>query len=366
MKNYKLISIETRMATEDDEHLPAYDHTTLSNINVCPTWGVIRYIKHLKMPSSHRQMALEAGSAAHEGFAAVKWYQFYSRQVSNKCEANIAERHGLRLFGEERFGEMRDTLSNTATDRTNLVNFAILAIESSGFYDDISDNRRTMSNICESFIAYIDRYDLDRYPIWVRDKEDASSDIGIEIPFNIVVTITYEFQEGNSNGATIRATHCSRFTGKLDGLHINKDHLMVREEKTGARLDDAWLSQWILSHQVTGYCVAASTFTNLECLDAMVSGMRIPIGNNPGEGIRIEKVTRNLEMIEKWTEWFVYTADVAETYRDDPLSAPMFTHSCNRYFSSCSFMPLCAGVDRNDKEAVMNQMEYDRWSPLDE
>ena len=36
-------SISTRMATEDDAHLPAYDHTKLSAVNTCPTYGIIRY-----------------------------------------------------------------------------------------------------------------------------------------------------------------------------------------------------------------------------------------------------------------------------------------------------------------------------------
>jgi len=359
--NFRLESLTTRMATKEDSHLQAFDHTALSAINTCPTWGIVRYVKHLRMPGVSRAMALEAGGAAHEAFGAVKWYQFHSRQVEDKCGADIAERHGVRLFGEDRFTEMRGTLSNTATDRTNLINFAISAVETSGFYDDISDNRRTISNISEALVSYIDRYDLDRYPVWVRDSTDPESDIGIEIAFDVIATITYEYDEEHTT--RIRTVE-RRFTGKLDGLHINKLSLMVREEKTGARLDDSWLSQWILSHQITGYCVAASTFTGLPCLEALISGMRLPIGKVPAEGIRLEEVHRNPEMIGKWAEWFVHTTDMVEKYRDTPLEAPMYTHSCNRYFHTCSFLPLCACETRDEKEQVLDEMIVDEWSPL--
>ena len=103
MSNFKLISMNMRMATTEDKDLPTYDHTKLSNICVCPTWGIIRYTHHKKMPSTRREMPLEAGSLSHEGFAAVRWYQYYNKQVQSKAQALNAEFHGIRLFGEERF-----------------------------------------------------------------------------------------------------------------------------------------------------------------------------------------------------------------------------------------------------------------------
>ena len=76
MSNFELISLETRMATDEDKHLPTYDHTKLSAINTCPTWGILRYTHHKKMPGSSRAMALAAGSAAHDAFSAVRLYQY--------------------------------------------------------------------------------------------------------------------------------------------------------------------------------------------------------------------------------------------------------------------------------------------------
>lgn len=361
-KQFELLSLSTRMATEEDDAIPSFDHTKLSAINTCPTWGVVRYVKHLRMPGAFRSMALEAGAAAHESFAAIKWYQF-TRQCNTKAMRYAAERHGFRLFGEDRFPEVRDSISSSATDRTNLINVAITALENSGFYDDISDTKRTISNISEALICYVDQYDLDRFPIWIRDDQDRETDIGIEIPFNIVVTFEYKVPN-NSSSEIHERTY--RFTGKLDGLQYNKDALMIREEKTGSRLDDSWLAQWILSHQITGYCIAAATFTDLPCWEALISGMRIPVGRDPTSVIRTEHVPRNEHMVEKWAEWFIHSADMALQFIDSPLDAPMYTHSCNRYFNSCSFMPLCACSSRDEKEQVLSEMEFDEWSPLDD
>ena len=254
---------------------------------------------------------------------------------------------------------MRDTLFDGATDRTNTINFAIEAIESFGFYDDLEDNRRTISNISESMIAYVDGYNMDRYPIWVRDVDDPETDIGIEIAFDVVVDLEYELNDAVANKHV-------RFTGKLDGLHYDKENLLIIEEKSGSRLDEAWLSQWVLSHQITGYCLAASTFTGLPCTSALVSGMRIPIGRVPAEGIRKEKVPRNQVLFEKWANWFITTINVEQQWKDNVLNAPMYTNSCNRYFRSCSFLPLCASDNFEEKEAILEELETDEWSPLHE
>ena len=361
MTAFRLISLNMRMATDEDRYLPAYDHTKLSNINACPTWGIIRYSHHKRMPGSVRQMPLEAGSAAHESFAAIRLFQYmYYGESSDTHTANV-EFHGNRLFGPERYSQIRGVLSPSASKRTNLINFAIEALESSEFYDDPSDRNRTISNISESLIAYIDQYDLERYPIWVRDSNDPKTDIGIEIAYDIVVDIKYD----QGNDAHDDETHLTvRFTGKLDGLHWNKDKLLVIDEKTGAKLDDNWLAQWILSHQLTGYCLATTTFTGLQCDQAMASGMRLPIGRVPHEGIRRETVNRKPIMYTKWANWFVDTIAVENRWKDDVLDAPMYTHSCNRYFRTCSFLPLCAADDLAEKEQILNEMQLDEWSPL--
>ena len=350
-----------RMATNEDAHLPVYDHTKLSSINTCPTYGILRHSMYKSMPHSKRSMALEAGSASHEGFAATRLFQYIYHQATTKVQKDSAEFHGHRLFGEARYTRMLDVISEGATDRTNAINYVIEAVESYGFYDDIEDNRRTLSNITEALISYIDAYSMTRYPIWVRDPDNPETDIGIEIPYNIVVEVIYDMCDGKGQ-KTIKV----RFSGKLDGLHWDKDNLFVYEEKTGGRLDDHWLAQWILSHQITGYCLAGTTFTGLPCDRALIGGMRLPIGRVPAEGIRKEQVNRKPIMYEKWANWFVTTILMEEQYRDDVVNAPMYTNSCNRYFSTCSFLPFCAADDVEEKELIISEMVHDHWDVLNE
>jgi len=345
------------MATDEDAHLPAYDHTKLSAINTCPTWGILRYSHHKRMPGSSRSMALEAGAAAHEAFSAVRLFQYENYQVKDTKGRANAEKHSIRLFGDDRHSRIHNVLQSGATIRTNCINFVLETLESCNFYDDISDTRRTLSNISESLIAYIDAYDMERYPIWIRDPEDQDTDIGIEIPFDIVVDVSYETESYDAELKT-------RFIGKLDGLHWNDKDLIIIEEKTGSRLDDSWLSQWILSHQITGYCLASTTFTNLPCNHALVSGMRIPIGKIPAEGIRREYVPRTNIMFEKWANWFVSSVLIERDWVNEVPHAPMYTHSCNRYFNSCSFLPFCATDSYEEKEQIIKEMELDEWSPL--
>ena len=130
MSKFGLISLDMRMATDEDKDLPAYDHTKLSAVNTCPTWGILRYVLHKRMPNSTRAMALEAGSASHEGFAAVRLYQYKAFQVKSKAQQNNLEFHGHRLFGEDRYSRIHDVLSEGATNRTNAINFALEAVES--------------------------------------------------------------------------------------------------------------------------------------------------------------------------------------------------------------------------------------------
>lgn len=358
---FSLVSMDIRMATDEDKaNLPAYDHTKLSNINTCPTWGILRYSLHKRMPGASREMALEAGAAAHESFAALRWFQYYMRQMDSDSKEELAIREGGRIFGEDRFNAMRSVIKPTHTDRTNAINFCLEALYTSGFYDDPNDSKRTVTNISEGIICYVDAYDLDKYPIY-ENKEH----IGVEITFDVTVSIRWKDEvKFASQTYSHDNTTQARLTGKMDGLHYNGDKLMVQEDKTGARLDNSWLSQWVMSHQITGYCLAATTFTDEDCMLAQVTGMKIPIAKNPVETVRKEMVNRTRDpFVEQWANWFVHSVIIDQTYKDHIEAAPKYTHSCNRYFRPCSFVPYCAS-DADEKRQIIEEMETDEWSPL--
>jgi hypothetical protein len=50
-------------------------------------------------------------------------------------------------------------------------------------------------------------------------------------------------------------------------------------------------------------------------------------------------------------------------YADDPINAPKYTHSCNRYFKPCSFIAFCDNSEE-EQRLILSEMVTDEWSPL--
>lgn len=356
----QIVSIETRLATPEDAHIPAYDNTRLQAVNTCPTWGVLRYGMHKTTSAGGRAMALEAGSACHEVFAAVRLYQLYKYDAPPELAEQFLHHHGARLFNTKanphRFDNMLEHLNNGEDERTQCMNFCLEALYSSGFYDDPSDRYRTMSNLEESCMLYVDRWNFKRHPIWIRDPNDPTSDVGIEVAFDIVVTFT--FAGGNVNRL--------RFIGKFDGIHWRDGKLCIGENKTASRLNDAWRMAFTLSSQITGYSLAAQVWTGELCSQAMIWGLAIPLPKSyDNGGIITEYVTRDEHHYVRWFNWFLHSASYYDRFKNNPTDAPRYTHSCNRYFRPCSFIPFCDSNDE-DQLAMIEEMHTEEWSPLHE
>ena len=352
----KIVSVSLRLATPEDAHLPTYDNTKLQAANTCPTWGIVRYQMHKTFQNNSRAMALEAGQAMHELFAAARLYQLHFHQG---CSEELFHHHGVRLFNKDRFDGMLEELRHE-DDRDRFLNFSLQALYSSGFYDDPSDNRRTMTKLEEAGILYLDRWDHKRNPIWVRDMEDPKSDVGIEIAFDIVIEFTLEDDSGT------QFTKEVRFTGKLDGLHIRDSVMTVGENKTAARIDEAWRMSFEMSSQVTGYCLSASVWSGLPVNKAIIWGLAIPTPKAYDNGLTLEYVNRYNHHFERWFEWFLHTVELYERYENDPIKAPKYTHSCNRYFRPCSLIPFCVADDEDQLATLEEEMVTEEWNPLHE
>lgn len=344
-----------RLATEQDTHLETYDHTKLSAINTCPTWGVLRYSMHKKMSTDGRALALECGHAMHECFAFVRLVSLCEQHKDrHKFQEKLWYYHGTRLFGQARLEEI-DRVIQQADDIAEVAKRGCIAVlDTSGYYDDPRDRRRTLSNMEECIYAYINRWRWD-HRVWIRDTTDPTSDVGIEIPFDLVVGIT-----GDSGDVSFR------LTGRIDGIHWNgRGDLAIHDNKTASRLSDAWSQSFLLSHQVTGYCVAASTFTQHAVHNAEVLGLAIPLPKTYDFGGYIrETVSRRDYHYTRWIDWLVHTINMARQYDGNPYDAPKYTHSCNRYFRPCSFIPFC-DADPEEQHTIVNEMVTDEWSPLE-
>lgn len=370
----KVKSVSVRLATPDDAHLFRYTNSNLVSMNTCPTLAIVKDQMQLGYASNARAMALEAGAAMHEMFAAVRLWQLWKHDLGEAGNATISDpiptlimHHGNRLFGQERFETMLEQAPGASAEdeRTQCLNFCLQALYSSGFYDDPSDARRTMSNLEEAAIMYIDRWDFKRHPIWIRDINDPESDVGIEIKFDVVITYEFEDFRADDEGSP-RPTASYLFSGTLDGLHLRDGHLVIGENKTASRLDEAWRQSFEMSSQITGYALAGTVFTQQPINKGVVWGLQIPLPKSYAYGgLIVEPITRESFKTERWFEWFLYTVQQYEAYRDNPHNAPKFTHSCNRYFRPCHLIPFCASDDDDQKQALTEMVHLeDRYEDL--
>lgn len=342
---------QIRLATNDEvASLPHFDYTKLTAINTCPTWGLVRYHHHKTMPGFGRAMALEAGKVMHECFSAIRLMTLAHWQ--NKPEH--AEYVGKTLFPDRYDVIIRDNMRMAIEDAMR--NAALVCLETAGYQDDLMDKRRTYANLELALLHYVMNTPYKRYPVWISNANNPASEVGIEIPFTLYV----DFEHASAKPLI--------YTGRIDGLHTNGDNLhdlIVQENKTASRLDDAWRMSFEMSHQVTGYTVAASCISHVLVRRAMVFGVAIPLPKDTTKGYTISSVSRDRHMIQMWSEWLYHTYMLYQQYVDDPINAPKYTHSCNRYFRPCAFIPLCT-MDQDDRRHIFeNEMVHDEWTPLD-
>jgi len=216
--------------------------------------------------------------------------------------------------------------------REKLMDLCFGVLESSGWEDNPEDSVRTMENMQLATLAYIDESlpKMENWPIYVEDRNNSRSFIGIEQVFDVVIT----FGDGKE----------VRFIGTVDGLVLhakfNQDPVLD-ENKTAARLDNGWRAKWELAHQVTGYCLAGSVLFGFPIVRSRVQGVKIkPTGR--GEDVYpVEPLVRTTETFETWGKWLRYTVDLYERYVNNYEDAPRYSHSCNRFFRPCALIPFC-------------------------
>jgi hypothetical protein len=318
----------------------------------------MRYGMHKRVPGMAREMALEAGAAAHEAFAAIRLYQL----LNTDAKPDHAVHWGQRIFGAERWTQMCTGIKPGNTDSANAVNFMLEALGTSGYIDDPNDKRRSMSNLETSCLEYLNHWDWSRYPVWVADENDPTQPIGIEMSIDMIIEKAWDTVD---NGGDY-TTGMMRYSGRVDGLHWNgaeKQVLIAHENKTSGRLDIAWRMSFLMSHQVTGYTQGASLIAGLPVKRAIVIGLQLPLPKEYGNGIVYENATREAFHVKRWVDWAFQAKAQYDRWHNNPIDAPKFTHSCNRYFRPCSLIPFCYGDD-DEMRSNIELMEHDEWNPL--
>ena len=350
---------EVSIEVTTDTSLPAWSHSMLNAIATCPTAGLMTYVANKVMSNPARAMALEAGAASHETYAAARLWQIGKHQGLGEHAAY----HGDRLFGTDRHESMVLAAAEAGDDQRNaMLRFCLEAFYTSGFYDDPSDKRRTFVNIEEALIAYLDSINW-KEDIWVEDADNPEARVGIEIPLDITITYAYDTRKHDGPLDAFEM----RFIGTADGLSLNRrGNLRLQENKTASRLGEAWAMSFEMSHQVTGYMLALETILGKKIEDCAVNGMCIPLPRSyDAGGLMTQIVLRRDTHYRAFLEWMLHLTQVIETYGHDPVNAPKHTGACNKYFRPCSLIPLCASPDE-DREFMLDNMVTRDASPTEE
>jgi PD-(D/E)XK nuclease superfamily len=357
---------DVKVTPTTDLSLPTFDNTKLVAVNTCPTYALVTYTLNKRMHHGGRAMALEAGKAAHEVFAAHRLFHIREHGARayriDEGEANRLFRHkGTQLFGEDRFASMVEAINPAEDARTQQVAFSLTALYTGQFYDDPGDRRRTVTNIEEMCIAYMDKYDWsDQMPV-VLPARNSNEEwfIGIEVPID--VTLHYTMHDGTGRDY--------RLIGRVDGVHWKDDRqadIRLHENKTASRLGDAWEASHLMSHQHTGYMIGLSTLMERDIRQGLVLGSALPLPKayNVGGFSRVPVRREDFEVVS-WFDWFLETVMLHDRYKDEPTEAPHYTHSCNRYYRPCPLIPFCASPPE-DRGQMIEEMYDEEWSPLAE
>lgn len=358
-----------------DKNDRGYDFSMLNSINTCPFYGIIRHIHNKVFNNSNRDMALECGDLCHKCFAAYRALSIYYSGIKEEktTKTAIGRKYLFNLIKNLVNNELDDDVVNQVLDDlfteaetkvTPVAKYTVFSnwiIDNSGYYDEPDDKKRTIANIKESLLSYLSNFlsIIEDEPVWIEDENNVDSKIGIELPFDLTISISFD-----ANGE--EHTQDIHFIGKIDGVHVKDGKIILHENKTASRLDDSWSEQWYKSHQITGYCLAVSYLVNKSCFDARVLGMQIPITKYTGNAFRTERVDRELHYFSDWARWVLTNHEIIENYKNNPEKAPMNTHACCKYYKACSFMPLCV-QNEEERLRIMNEEMIDKpWSPLDE
>jgi hypothetical protein len=294
-------------------------------------------------PQHGRALALEAGEAMHQFFAAMRCWQL--NYVDQLPEHSMSA--GIRIFGEPRWKEVWKEVRKIQGDINQLATIASMILRSSGFYDDPNDAIRTLSNMETAAMVYVREtlpY-IESWPIWVDDPKNPEKPIGIEQIFDVVL----EYDDGKR----------IRYIGTLDGIlrnRIKDGRITMAENKTASRLDKAWIESFKMRHQITGYMACGQSLFGIEMWHARVYGCKIK-PTYRGEDVHIEPVVRDKASISHWANWVYNQVDIFERYKDDWEYAERRTHSCNRYFRPCTLIPFCADTVKGRAEQFSQMIE---------
>lgn len=351
--------------TTDEEFkagMPYVTSSMIEAVNTCPRWGIIHNVLNKHFNSGYRQMALEAGSLMHEIFSILNLVQVGHKQGYEEH----MHYHAAQLLTKERwefvYKEATTKSPIELNDTNSLERLVYLAIASSGYEDNPEDKNRTIANLEHCSLELIDYYlrNLIEFPIYISDTETPSSPIGIEMSLDAVFEVQVgEHQADDSTGTSFYDdTFKLRCIGLADVVYQNTTtgKISLGEYKTAASMNDAWRESFRTRHQITLYnALLQAYFDYQESFNTILIGSSIPVRKTslPVQHFAIDRDQQNIQDL---LETFMFTSENIKRFIQSPEKAPMFTHSCNRYFRPCSLLDFCTSA-KEDQKVILEEME---------
>ena len=287
-------------------------------------------------PQHARALALEAGEAMHQFFAAMRVWQLHKMQKL----PDHAMTAGVRLFGEDRWKSIWKNAMKLSGDIDQIGQLAVDILNTSGYFDDPKDTTRTLANMQTAAVVYArETYPyLHAWPIWTADLKSPHKPIGIEQVFDCVL----EYTDG----------YRLRFIGTLDGILCNTskgNRITMADNKTASRMDKGWIESQKMRHQYTGYMACGMAIFGIEMWHARVYGCKLkPMYR--GEDVHIEPIKRTPDDVQHWANWVRRQVEIFDEYHIDWEHAERRTHSCNRYFRPCALIPFCCDTPEGRRQ----------------
>lgn len=332
--------------------MPYVTSSLVEAVTTCPKWGIIHNVQHKRFVTGYRQMALEAGSVMHDVFAAFNLMQIAAVQDF----PDHARFHGNSLYGERRFEAVSfDKYLEIYKQNPSraLEKLAVDIIATSDFYDDEGDRNRTLANMEHASFELAGYYlsNLSRFPIYIEDEKDPTKTIGVEKSMDVIFTCDVMDEVGLIEQAFIR------FIGLGDVLYQNPETKRVKlgEYKTTSTMGDGWREQFRTRHQQSGYIGALQAYFPEVADECILIGSALPVRKTSAPNMHFP-IHRDKEAVGNFLATALTALDFVAAFKDEAaIDAPMFTHSCNRYFRPCALLDLCS-AQREDQQVMWEQM----------
>src|SRR6478752_5484193 len=120
----------TRTTKTETKTLRAFSNSRLEGVSECPIFGIVHMQR--QYPQRGRALALEAGEAMHQFFAAMRcWQLHYVDKLPDHATSA-----GMRIFGEARWRDIWKKVRKETTEINQVGTLAVEILNSSGYYDD--------------------------------------------------------------------------------------------------------------------------------------------------------------------------------------------------------------------------------------